>query len=86
MRLFCLTLNGDREYVSAYTPIQALKFYCEEFGYSIQDFKDDDNIIEISQFLWKTISVQDTENEGHLNMEDLMQGIVKPELIATSYE
>ena len=87
MKLYCLAVNEDREYVSGNTPIQALKFYCKETGLELKEFEDSDVIFEIPKTLWRSISVQDTENgEKGLTMGDLMSDVVRPELIATSYE
>lgn len=87
MKLYCLTVDGDIEYVSGYTPIQALKFYCEETGLGLSELEDGDTITEVPKLLWGTISVKDTEGGGeNLTMEDLMSDVVRPELIATSYE
>lgn len=87
MKLFCLTINGDREYVSGNTSIHALKWYCKETGLDLSEFEDGDVIFEVDKVLWRCISVRDTElGVDDLTMEDLMSGVVRPDLIATSYE
>jgi hypothetical protein len=95
MKAFQLEINGETEIIAAETNIHALRFYCDLTGIGItdSDFSNDDTIIEIPEKKWKKLKVRNTdydekdpEDKPEWTLEELMKGLVSPDLISTTVQ
>lgn len=78
--------QGEKDWIAADTNIQALKFYCRLTDMSIDDFGDDDTIIEIPKSKWGKYKVNH-EDDGEITFKQWMKNNIRPDIIAgTMYE
>lgn len=85
MRIFEIQHNGqgEREWVSGNTLIEALTNYLSITGMNIEEFDDEDDIIELPKDKWKEFTVSDPENElPEITFEQWMKENKKPDIIA----
>lgn len=68
------TSQDEKEWITAESLIAAIKFYCSETSWDIQDFEDDDEIREVPQEEWSKIKVKNDDNEILTVMELMGKG------------
>lgn len=93
MKLFELQLNSQniKVWIWAKTNISAFRYWIITSGEEIESLSDEDEIIEITQEKWSELRVlndeYDPEDEGsdheYWTIQELTEGLTKPEIIAT---
>jgi hypothetical protein len=79
--------QGEKEWIAADTNIEALKFYCRLTGMDIDDFDDEDSIIEIPKSKWTKYHVKEEDEEKSITFKRWMKENHTPDIIAgTMYE
>ena len=65
MKIFQLTWgDGEREYISANTNVDAIKVYCQDCSFDVWDFEDDCEINEIPEDEWEKFTIKMDDFEG----------------------
>jgi hypothetical protein len=86
--------RGDREWMCAYTNIQAIKEYCSITSTDLSDMDDVDEIIEIPKEKWGEYNINNSEYDEkdpddwkEKTFEEYMKTQTTPDIIAgTMYE
>jgi hypothetical protein len=96
LKVFELKWNksGDREWMCAYTNIQAIKEYCSITSTDLSDMDDVDEIIEIPKEKWCEYTINNSEYDKSdpddwetKTFEEYMKDHKTPDIIAgTMYE
>lgn len=96
LKVFELKWNarGDREWMCAYTNIQAIKEYCSITSTDLSDMDDVDEIIEIPKDKWNEYTINNSEYDEsdpddlkEKTFEEYMKTQTTPDIIAgTMYE
>jgi hypothetical protein len=91
MKIFQLNTQGESEFISSESLIKAILFYHNLTGNNIEDFDDDDTIIEIPQKKWKDykitngdFDVNDTDDWQTKTFEEYMKDASESELICST--
>lgn len=81
------TKQGEIEWVSADTNIEALKKYCSITQMDINDFDDCDEIVELPKSKWGKYTVKEEDSEEPITFKQWMKENKHPDIIAgTMYE
>lgn len=79
--------DGEKEWIAANTTIQALKVYSSMTGVDLDDFEDDDNIVELPKSKWGRYTVKEEDAEESITFKQWMKENKRPDIIAgTMYE
>lgn len=62
-KLFELKYNGEHEWISALTNIEALKTWSETTDCSLIELDDTDEIIEIPESQWASLTITNTDRD-----------------------
>ena len=73
MKIFEIQVNGEKEWVSGSTIFEALKTYCNFTEMSIQDFEDEDDMIEIPKEQWDDYYVIDDDDKSRQSFTEFMK-------------
>lgn len=81
------TSQGEKEWVAADTNIEALKKYCQITSVDLDDFDDQDEIIELPKSEWGKYTVKDEDDQRVITFKQWMKENKHPDIIAgTMYE
>lgn len=79
--------QGEKEWVAAYTNLHAIKVYCSITDMNIDDFDDDDEIVEVPKKDWSKYDVKQEGDDRVITFKQWMEENKKPDIIAgTMYE
>lgn len=80
--------QGEKEWVSAETNIQALKVYCRITDMDLNDFEDSDSITEVPEEKWSEYTIRSEMDENNTTtFSEWMKNNRSPDIIAgTMYE
>ena len=62
IKVFEFQLDGEKEWVAAYTVIEAIKIHSETTSMELIDYSDYDDIVEVPQSQWNELRVYEDDD------------------------
>ena len=85
MKIYELQISGEKEWIAAETTIQAIIIYSKTTGNSLEDFEEEDEIIEIPESKWNNLTIKfPDEDRKETTFSEYMEDVVTPEYIAST--
>lgn len=91
MKIYAITSNGETEWICANTVFEALKYYKTINDCEIDDYDDDDDIVEVPESKWGEMNIIDPddldENEEPKIIQtfaERMKDETEPDIIAST--
>lgn len=93
MRVFEFQLKsiGEKEWICAYTYIEAIKIYMENNDYSTEELNIEDDIVEVEKSKWSETMIEDPDfnendedNIKEISLEEYMKDAGIPHTIAVT--
>lgn len=85
MRIFEFQINGEREWVAAYTFIEAIQTHSRITDMDLVEYDSKDEIVELPKEKWNEMIVKDPdEEEPDQTFAQWMDGRVDADIIAST--
>lgn len=84
LKIFEIRSGGEKQWICAYTNIQALKILLNLEDTGLNEYDDKDEIVEIPKEEWPKMLIRNSDEDDFTTFEEYMKTATNPDIIATT--